>query len=65
MENSGLRISYETADAITLDNLKDAIAYLQRELEEHEEGQWLHPEDVVKNKQLIKAMDEIIAYFGG
>lgn len=58
-------IDCETADKITLDVLKEHRKYLEKELKEYSEGQWLHPEDVVKNQALIIAFSEIIEYFGG
>jgi hypothetical protein len=55
-------------------NLIDARNYLQSELDQWEanpkdetnpDGYWLHPEDLVINMKLIKAMDLIIGYYGG
>lgn len=63
--NKGLEIDYETADRITLLTLKDQHGYLQKELADYEEGKWMHPEDVVRNQQLVKALDTIIDYYGG
>ena len=63
--SKGLEIDYETADKITLICLKDQRFYLQTELDAYEEGKWLHPEDVVNNQKLIKALDAIISYYGG
>ena len=61
----GLMIDYETADRITLSSLKDHRKYLKKELKEYRQGQWLHPEDVVRNAELIAALDILIPYFGG
>jgi hypothetical protein len=63
--SKGLEIDYETADRITLLCLKDQRTYLQIELDAYDEGKWLHPEDVVRNQQLIKAIDVLIDYYGG
>lgn len=63
--NKGLELDYETADRITVLCLKDQRFYLQSELDAYEEGKWLHPEDVVNNQKLIKALDAIISYYGG
>lgn len=69
-----LTIPYEVADGITKTNLIDARKYLQSELdqwnanpktEDNPTGYWLHPEDIAKNYNLIRAMDLVIAYFGG
>jgi hypothetical protein len=69
-----LEIPFEVADGITRCNLIDAKNYLQSELdqwnanpktEDNPDGYWLHPEDVVINMQLVKAMSLIINYYGG
>lgn len=70
-----LTIPFEVADGITKANLIEACRYLQSELDQWEAnpkdennptGYWLHPEDVVLNKKLIKAMDLLINnYYGG
>ena len=71
---SGLTIPCEVADAITKANLIDAKNYLKSELEKWEEnpkddlnpdGYWLHPDDVVGNGKLIRALSLIIDYYGG
>ena len=61
----GLMIDYETADRITLSSLKDLRKYLKKELKEYRQGQWLHPEDVVSNAEIIAVLDILIPYFGG
>lgn len=69
-----LTIPTEVADGITRATLIDARKYLQSELDQWEanpkdennpDGYWLHPEDLVINMKLIKAMDLIIGYYGG
>ena len=69
-----LSIPFEVADGITLASLKEARDYLQSELdqwyanpktENNPGGYWLHPEDVGKNHNLIRAMDLLIKYYGG
>jgi len=69
-----LEIPSEVADGITRYNLIDSRNYLQSELdqwnanpktEDNPDGYWLHPEDVVINMQLVKAMSLIINYYGG
>jgi hypothetical protein len=69
-----LEIPFEVADGITRCNLIDNRNYLQSELdqwnanpktEDNPNGYWLHPEDVVINMQLVKAMTLIINYYGG
>jgi hypothetical protein len=63
----------ETADRITLLNLKEYKSYLTKELsawrknprlEDNPEGIWMHPEDVTGNIQAISALDLIIKHFG-
>ena len=63
--SKGLELDYETADRIALLSLKDQRMYLQTELDAYEEGAWLHPEDVVRNHELIKALNVLIQYYGG
>ena len=64
----------ETADRITLLNLKEYRGYLTKELtawrknprtEDNPDGVWLHPEDVVENGAAITALNLIIKHFGG
>lgn len=59
-----LTIDGETADRITVLNLKDYRAYLKKELKEYKQGQWLHPEDVVMNMQVIEALNLVIKQYG-
>ena len=61
----GLEIDYDTADRITLLNLMDQRKYLVKELNDYKEGKWLHPEDVVRNAEIITALDILIPYYGG
>lgn len=64
--SKGLKIPYEVADGITLASLKDQHKYLKEETRLHlEEGQWLHPEDLGKNVQIINALELLIPYYGG
>ena len=61
----GITIDFDTADRITLLVLKDQLKYLRKELEDYKEGKWLHPEDVVKNAEIIAALELLIPYYGG
>jgi hypothetical protein len=63
----------ETADRITLLNLKEYRGYLKSELaawrknprtDDNPEGVWLHPEDVAGNCAAINALNLIIKHFG-
>ena len=58
-------IDIETADRITLLALKDNREYLKKELKRHRKGEWMHPEDVVYNTQLLEALKIVIDYYGG
>lgn len=69
-----LTIPFEVADGLTKTNLIESRRYLQSELDQWEAnpkddnnptGYWLHPDDVVNNMKLIKAMDLVIKYYGG
>jgi len=64
----------ETADRITLLNLKEYRSYLTKELaawrknprtEDNPDGVWLHPEDVTVNTVTINALNLLIKHFGG
>jgi len=71
---SGLEIPFEVVDGIVLAALQDQRRHLKKELKTWEknpktdnnpDGYWLHPVDVVDNTVLIRAIDEIIKYYGG
>ena len=64
----------ETADRITLLNLKEYKSYLTKELtawrknphtEDNPTGVWLHPDDITGNTAAINALSLIIKHFGG
>jgi hypothetical protein len=64
----------DTADRITLLNLKEYKGYLTKELtawrknprtEDNPDGVWLHPDDVTGNAVAINALSLIIKHFGG
>jgi hypothetical protein len=68
-----IELDGETADRITVLNLKDYRAYLKKELREwkknprtesNPKGYWLHPEDVAINIQVIEALNLVIKQFG-
>lgn len=62
---SKFEIDIETVDRITLLALKDQKEYLKKELKRHRRGEWMHPEDVVYNTQLLEALKIVIDYYGG
>jgi len=56
----------ETADKITVLNLKDYLKYLRKELKDHKKkGEYMHPDDVAETMKLIPALELIIKNFGG
>ena len=59
-----IELDREAADCITLLNLKDHRGYLKKELKQYKKGGYLHPDDIAKNVELIKATTLIIKYFG-
>ena len=63
--SAGLSIDFDTADRITLLVLKDQLKYLRKELEDYKDGKFLHPEDVVRNAEIIAALELLIPYYGG
>jgi hypothetical protein len=63
----------DTADKITVLNLKEYRSYLKKELKEWKknprsdtipDGYWLHPEDVAINTRVIEALNVVIKQFG-
>ena len=62
-----ISIPYEVADGITLATLQDHLEYLEEELKNHlENGQWMHPEDVIKSREeYIPALKVLVKFFGG
>lgn len=69
-----LEIDGDTADRITVLNLKDYRTYLKKELaqwkknpktDSNPDGYWLHPEDVAGNIRTIDALNLIIKHYGG
>jgi hypothetical protein len=72
--NIDVKIDWETAYAITLASLKYHRKLLKKELRKYKKnprsennpsGVWMHSADIVLNKELILAMDKLIAYYGG
>lgn len=60
-----LTIDQDTADRITVLNLKDYRNYLKKELQSFKKGEYLHPEDVAGNTRAVEALNLIIKHFGG
>ena len=61
----GITLDFDTDDRITLLVLKDQLKYLRKELEDFKNGKWVHPEDVVRNAEIIVALELLIPYYGG
>lgn len=58
-------IDSEVADKITLQNLQECLRYTTLDLQNYEDGAWMHPEDVAQAHKLIPALKLVIHYFGG
>jgi hypothetical protein len=61
----GLEIDYDIADKIALSSLKDHRKFMKKDLKDYKNGKYLHAEDVVRNAELIYAIELIISYYGG
>jgi hypothetical protein len=60
----GMEIDWETADRITVLNLKEYRKRLQDHLEGGANGSmWLHPDDEVHNRAMIQAIDFVLKDF--
>lgn len=62
-----LTIDFETADKITVLNLKDAYTYLQKEIEEIrtlDEIPDHKAADMCYNVRMVKHIREVLSYFG-
>jgi hypothetical protein len=63
--SDGLKISWETADNITVDNLHDVYVSTKRDLDRHARGDmWMHDDDVKANAKLVKALKRVLNYYG-
>lgn len=61
----GMTIDWETADRITVLNLKEYRQRLQDHLDGGANGSmWLHPDDEVHNRAMIQALSFVIKDFG-
>lgn len=59
-------IDIETAQRITRLDLTEWRDYLQSEIDDHiENGTWLHPEDLPKNREYIYCINTILEAYGG
>jgi hypothetical protein len=62
--NIGVQIDYETVDRITVAGLKDYLDSLEKQLEKHAEGSWMHAEDVDHSHKMIEALKFVLKDFG-
>jgi hypothetical protein len=69
-----IELSAEVADGITLCTLKEHREDLSDGLQKWKDnpktdsnpnGYWMHPDDVVGDAVIIKALDTVISYYGG
>ena len=61
-----IELDIEVANGITLATLKENMEYLKKELDEHRNGAWMHPEDAYNSEfVLIPALTILIDYYGG
>lgn len=58
-------LDYNMVDKITVDNLKEYKKSLKDSLDAHfQDGAWMHPDDVEHAKEMIKALEFVLKYFG-
>lgn len=66
MTTLNMEIDWETADKITVLNLKSALDTLESELKNHANGDWMHPDDKVNAEtKYIPSLKILIDYYGG
>jgi hypothetical protein len=62
----GLKLPWETVDAIVMAAMLDQYTTIKTELYEHHvNGAWMHPEDVIRSKEMLVHIEAIIDYYGG
>jgi len=61
-----LELDYDVADGIALLVLKDYRRTIKKNLKDHFNGGYMHPEDVAANQdKLLPALKLLINHFGG
>jgi hypothetical protein len=60
MKRFKVSIDRDASDEITVLNLKDYKTYLKKELKDHKNGGYLHPDDVTHNAKMIEAIDFVL-----
>ena len=63
MKNKFLAVDRDIVYKMAVLALEDYRCYLKDELKDHNNGGWLHPDDVVGNKRRIDIIDEILKDF--
>lgn len=63
--SNDIKLPSEDVDHIILKGLIQHRSLLQEELNQYENGEWLHEDDVRDNKKLIRSMTRLIRYYGG
>lgn len=59
-----ITLDSETADMITVDNLKHIREYLKNELLKIDNDEWIHPDDEAYNLRMVRAINVVLKYFG-
>lgn len=61
----GLKISWDTAESITVDTLHEVYVSIRGDLERHSKGDlWMHENDVKSYNKLLKALKRVLKYYG-
>lgn len=60
---AGVQLDYETVDRITVCGLEDYRDSLQKQLDNHRDGGWMHADDVAHNQKMIEAIDFVLQDF--
>jgi hypothetical protein len=63
--NEKIELDFETADRIAVLVLKKYRKYLQKDLDDFKNGEYLHSEDVAENIKAVEALNLIIKHFDG
>lgn len=63
--SDGLKISWDTAESITVDTLHEVYVSIRGDLERHSKGDlWMHENDVKSYNKLLKALKRVLKYYG-
>ena len=64
MTTKGVTIDWETADQITAQSLYEHKKALKKHNKIIENGRWDNTSDIDRNKEIIKAINVILKYYG-